>query len=182
MRIAVRDGVMRWGSVTGTRVPIRMIFHVGDFMDLREDPVQNLVFEKKGVSSGDQNVADFFGGLDIGQGLIEFFGGDALFAFPHHAAAGAVPAVDGALIRHQQKDTVRIPMDEMRDRGIFILRAGIQKIGGGKMKFIQRGNGLTPDRTIRVLTIHQFGKIWRDRRGQPSFGSLNRLDFFLAQI
>ena len=81
-----------------------------------------------------------------------------------------------------KKHPVRIPVDEVGNRRIFIFRAGIQKVGGGEMKFIQGGNGLTADGAIGVMPVHQFGKIGRDGRGQSSFGDLDGLDLFLTQI
>ena len=96
---------MRYGSTTGTRLPILIISTWG-IPGWFLKKFQLVVVEHEGIAAGKKNVADFLVFADILDCRLELVKTRNGIAVSHFALAGAVPAIHGTDIAHMEKDPI----------------------------------------------------------------------------
>ena len=81
-------------------------------------------------------------------------------------AAGAVPAVARATVRHEEQNAVRVAVDQSRHGHVAILAARVGHLEGRDVRFLQLRHDLPADRAVRVVALDEIEKMRRDGQRQ----------------
>jgi hypothetical protein len=145
---------MRWGSVTRLRVPSRKI-STWDGPQPPQDVVEPVVGERERVAARDHHVADLGVERDVGQALLDLALGGGAGRVGHLALAGAVAAVDRAVVGRIEEDPVRVAVGDAGHRHVALLGQRVVEVGGRVAELAHGRHRLEPHRAGRVLRIHQ---------------------------
>ena len=116
---------MRCGRKIGTREPMRRNSTCSIARRRLEQRFQLVVGEQQRIAAGKQHVAHFRVRLDVADRLLEIGVEFLLARAADDPAAGAIPAVARATVRHEKQHAVRVAMHESRHGHVAVLAAGI---------------------------------------------------------
>jgi hypothetical protein len=158
-------------------------FDMRDFLQARQQPLQAVVGQGQRIAAGEQNVADVRIRGDIGQRSFPFGRVDeALMLAAENARAGAVTAVGGAEIRHQEKNAVRIAVHDAGHGRIRVLTQRVLFLAFRVQAFVDDRNNRTAQRGRRILRIEQARVIGGDGHGEVSRRVHHGLAFVVGQV
>ncbi len=95
--------------------------HVLDRAQPAQQMLELLVRKQQRVAPGKEHVTHLGVCLDVAQRLLVFRMEIVVLRVGNQPAAGAIPAVGGAAVRHQEKHPVRIAVHETRHRRMLVL-------------------------------------------------------------
>ena len=120
----------------------------------------------KGVSSGNQDIADLGMLLDVIKAGLPRFNPDVAFIFCHHARTRTVPAIGGAEAGNQEQNPVGIAVHQPRHGHGSILAARVGHFLRRNQRFLDPRNDLPPDRAIGIVGIDEIEELGRDAHAQ----------------
>ena len=127
-----------------------------DLLDACQDFGERLVRQGERVAAGQDHLANFLVGLDIGVGLFERFARIAPADRGQRLLAKAEPAVDRALIGREQENAVRVAMRQPGHRAEVVIGDRIAEFALLLRKFPGGRDDLEPYRIGGVVPVDQI--------------------------
>ncbi len=128
---------------------------VGDGPQAAKELIEGVIGHQQRIAAREQHVAHLGVLPEIGEGGLDAVAQRLQLALAHQPAAGAVAAVGGAGVQHEQEDAVRIAMDEPLDDGRVVLAAGVGHVAGADQQLVLLGHDLEADGTAGIFGIDQ---------------------------
>jgi hypothetical protein len=111
--------------------------------------LEDFILEHQGIASGEDDIPDFGMLPNIVDSLAKLFAAHNPFGLADKALSCAVSAINGTLVCHKEKNTIRISMDDRRNRTIRVFAKRILRaVGIHPLRRIR--NDLKTDRILRI--------------------------------
>ena len=146
---------------------------MGNLLQGREQLLQTRVAEQERVAAGDEHIAHLGVLADVLDAPAHLLLAELGLAALGDAAAGAVPAVDGARIQREEQHPVRVLVDDGLLGPGLVLAERIRQLAGADARLGPHGDGLHPHRAERVLGVDERQVVRADADAEQRGGLLD---------